>query len=77
MISRDMWKQVREMFYHEKESIRSISDKLGLSRNTVSRYINSDEEPKYNRKKERESKVNDYKGLIKELLGKKLIGTVI
>jgi len=77
MISRDMWKQVREMFYHEKESMRSISDKLGLSRNTVSRYINSDEEPKYNRKKERESKVNDYKGLIKELLGKKLIGTVI
>lgn len=77
MISKDMWKEVREMYYQEKLSMRIIAKKLRLSRNTVSRYINSDEEPKYNREKEITYKLEKYDVLIKELMSKKLIGTVI
>lgn len=77
MISKVMWKEVRERYYQEKESMRSISRDLSISRNTVKRYIKSDMEPKYNRLKERENKLKKYERKIKELMQKKLIGTVI
>ncbi len=57
MISVDVWKQIKEMKRQGKGK-KTIARELGISRNTVRRYWDSDSPPKYKRRRIRESVVN-------------------
>ena len=43
------WAQIRYLHGSEQLSVRAIAARLGLSRETVSRAVNSDSPPKYSR----------------------------
>ena len=45
-------------------SLRGISEELGISRNTVSKYVNSTEVPKPKPRAKRGSKLDGYKAYI-------------
>lgn len=77
MITVETWKKAREMYFREKKKIKRIAKKLNISKNTVRKYIRSNEEPVYHRGKIRERKVQEYDSFIKECLKKELIGSVI
>lgn len=77
MVTIEMWKKIREMYYHEKKSMRVIAKELRISRNTVSKYLKSDEEPIYHNKNEKPEKFKEFMPIIKDLMDKGLIGTVI
>lgn len=57
MISADVWKQIKEMKRQGKGK-KTIARELGISRNTVRRYWDSESPPKYKRRRIRESVVN-------------------
>lgn len=77
MISLYQWKRVREMYFHEKQGIKTIARKLKISKNTVRSYIRSNEEPVYHGSQKRDRKISCYSDLIKGYLEKGFIGTVI
>nr|WP_258075491.1 IS21 family transposase [Legionella pneumophila] len=57
-----------KILYRQGISIREISKRLGISRNTVRTYISQKDKPSYKKRAERVSKLEPYKSYIKERL---------
>lgn len=77
MINLETWKKVREMYFKEKKKIKRIASKLNISKNTVRKYIRSNEEPVFHKITKKKRKAEEYASFIKECLEKELIGSVI
>ncbi len=67
MINLQDWGAIRHAHLAEGESIRSIAKRLGISRDTVSKMVNSDGPPKYVRKQTANS-FSSYEERIRHLL---------
>jgi transposase len=61
------WAEVHRLFHREGWAKTEIAEKLGMSRNTVSRLLGLAEPPQYRRRR-RPSKLDAHKGTILELL---------
>ncbi|MDE0288487.1 MAG: helix-turn-helix domain-containing protein [bacterium] len=61
------WAEVHRLFHREGMSKSRISERLGMSRNTVARLLSLDEPPRY-RRKPRGSKLDPHKGSIAVML---------
>ncbi len=57
MISVEVWQQIKELKKQGKGK-KTIARELGISRNTVRRYWDSESPPKYKRRRMRETAVN-------------------
>jgi len=68
MINVEQWAEIRRLHRVEKMSIKAISRRMGVARNTVRTALRSSEPPKYRRAAKRPSKLDPYRGRIKELL---------
>ena len=68
MVGVQQWAEVRRLRFVRGLSIREISRRTGLHRETIRRAIASDEAPRYSREG-RGSKVDPFKGEIARLLG--------
>jgi transposase len=68
----EQWAEVRRLRFVRGLSIREISRRTGLHRETIRRAITSDEAPKYSRGG-RGSKVDPFKAEIARLLGETAI----
>ena len=68
MVGVEQWAEVRRLRFVRGLSIREISRRTGLHRETIRRAITSDEPPKYSREG-RGSKVDPFKAEIARLLG--------
>lgn len=64
----DDWAEIGRLFKNEKLSQRAVAEKLGVSRETVKRYISSDEPPKYERKSSKESIFARFESQVRALL---------
>lgn len=54
--------KIRRLVHRDKKSIRSVSRQIGVSRNTVRKYLKDDQPRTYRRlSKPRKSKLTDYK----------------
>jgi IS30 family transposase len=67
MITVEDWAEIRRLHKVEKLSKRAIARRLGIHRDTVSRALESDEPPKYERES-RGSILDPYKPKIHALL---------
>ncbi len=68
MVGVEQWAEIRRLRFVRGLSIREISRRTGLHRETIRRAITSDEPPKYSREG-RGSKVDPFKAEIARLLG--------
>ena len=75
MIRMYKWHKIKTM-EGRGESIKGIMRELKLSRNTVRKYVRSSDPPKFTAR-EYERELDGYEEEIKEMLGKKYIGTRI
>lgn len=64
----DIWELAKQGY-----SIRYIAKLTGLSRNTVTKYLENKEIPKYKSRSQRPSKLDPFKDLLKELIFKRHI----
>ncbi len=55
-------------FYRQGHSMRWISKKLGIHRNTVKKYITQKARPRYRKQKRRESILSPYHQIIRDWL---------
>jgi predicted transcriptional regulator len=62
------WAEVQRLFHREDWSKTDIAEKLGMSRNTVSRLLSLKEPPVYERQAAG-SKLDPHKGSIAQMLG--------
>jgi transposase len=69
------WQQVKAL-KSQGVSIKKITRKLKLSKNTVKKYLRSVEPPQF-KAREYEKLLDPYKETINEMLGRKYIGTRI
>lgn len=69
MINLQDWGAIRHAHSAEGESIRSIAKRLGISRDTVSKMVHSDEPPRYVRKPSANS-FSNYEERVRHLLSK-------
>lgn len=67
MISMEGWVMIRQLF-NQGLTITEIANIVNLTRKTVSVNLKKETTPKYNRKKQKESKLNPYKDYIKAQL---------
>lgn len=75
MISMYKWQRVRVM--REKGvGIKTIAREVGLSKNTVRKYLRSSEPPIF-QERQYEKKIDPYREQVREMLGKRYIGTRI
>lgn len=69
MIERDEWCSLRWLHLRKGNSQRKIASELGISRNTVSKYLKDPEPPKYTMKERRAQPVRDkYREIVREIL---------
>lgn len=76
MITMETWNKVREYRLIRKYSIKKIARKLNISKNTVKKYLKSNEPPIF-KPREYSSKLDNFKNEIEEMLRKDFIGTRI
>ena len=60
--------KIRRQVLIERKSIRSIAKKTGLSRNTIKKYVNTSESPKYKRNKIHLPKIGRYTLSLKDAI---------
>lgn len=75
MISMYNWQQVKAL-RAKGASIKKISKKLKISKNTVRKYLRSSEPPRF-KARQYEKMLNGYEDKVKEMLEKRYIGTRI
>src|SRR3972149_3278488 len=75
MISMYKWQQIKALRAAGR-GIKSIAKKIGVSKNTVRRYLRSVEPPQF-KAREYEKMLDGDKGDIEEMLSKRYIGTRI
>jgi len=68
MIDVEQWAEIRRLHRIEKMSIKAISRRMGVARNTVRSALRSSEPPTYGHTTRRPSKLDPYKSRITELL---------
>lgn len=67
MISKEGWVMIRQLF-NQGLTITAIANIMNLTRKTVAANLKKETTPKYNRKKQKESKLNPHKGYIRAQL---------
>jgi transposase len=75
MVSMYKWQQIR-VRRERGEGIKTIARALGISKNTVRKYLRSADPPKF-KERQYEKKVDRFREHIEEMLGKGYIGTRI
>lgn len=69
MITLEQYEQIRRMHYLEEQSARAIARTLGISRQTVTKALQREQEPEYTLKEPRESpRLGPYKEKLETLL---------
>lgn len=73
----EQWTTIRYL-HAQGKGIRDIARQVGVSRQSVRRALAAENQPRYQRRPSRGTKLEPYRGLVRELyLGKQLIGTRI
>ncbi len=76
MLSKEMWKQIsylRKYYFSQRE----VAKKMGISRNTVRKYWDSETPPKFKKRKNYKHKTDQFSKRIQKLMDKGSCGTVI
>ena len=76
MISQDTWKQIRYLkkYYFSQ---REVARKMGISRNTVRKYWDSETPPKFKKRNNYKRKTDQYSKKIQKFMDEGVYGTVI